>query len=94
MEKEQIILLEELFNRYFSHLVLYSGKLVGSQEPAEDIVQGRVFAPVRNETFKIRHFFLPVYLREKCLLELYPSLEKENRSPIPRPRGNPGERYP
>lgn len=39
MEKEQIILLEELFNRYFSHLVLYSGKLVGSQEPAEDIVQ-------------------------------------------------------
>ncbi|WP_065220435.1 MULTISPECIES: RNA polymerase sigma factor [Butyricimonas] len=39
MEKEQIILLEELFTRYFSHLVLYSGKLVGSREPAEDIVQ-------------------------------------------------------
>lgn len=39
MEKEQIILLEDMFNRYFSHLVLYSGKLVGSREAAEDIVQ-------------------------------------------------------
>ena len=39
MEKDQIILLEQLFNRYFSHLVLYSRKLIGAQEPAEDIVQ-------------------------------------------------------
>ena len=39
MEKDQVILLEQLFNRYFSHLVLYSRKLIGAQEPAEEIFQ-------------------------------------------------------
>lgn len=36
--KEQL-LLEKLFSRYFSHLVLYARKLVGEEASAEDIVQ-------------------------------------------------------
>ena len=38
VNKEQL-LLEKLFNRYFSHLVLYARKLVGEKASAEDIVQ-------------------------------------------------------
>ena len=70
MEKDQIILLEQLFNRYFSHLVLYSRKLIGAQEPAEDIVQD-VFLHLYDS-------FIFIYLCKKRFFKLHKLLKKEN----------------
>ncbi|WP_294142200.1 sigma-70 family RNA polymerase sigma factor [uncultured Sanguibacteroides sp.] len=77
MEKDQILVLEELFNRYFSHLVLYSRKLIKNSEAAEDIVQDvflRLFESGRLK--QVSPSFLFTCVKNASLNYLHSSLNK------------------
>lgn len=49
METQQMILLEQLFNSYFSHLVIYSQKITGNRETSEDLVQDLFLRLLENK---------------------------------------------
>jgi RNA polymerase sigma factor, sigma-70 family len=77
VNKEQL-LLEKLFNRYFSHLVLYARKLVGEEASAEDIVQDLFLRLYENDNLeRVTPSFLFVCVKNASLNYLSSARQKQ-----------------